>query len=375
MSKKDRKMAGLRDQKKGEWFWVNNKIMRDTLNFACKLVYSVLALCAGNKGECNPGIRTLAKLSGLSKDTVPKALKTLESKGYIHIIRNGPRKNSKYQLLDIVKPSAGQNNTVAIQVKGNPVSPQPNAGAVQTPANNVTQQNCSFLNDFSKRVQLICEKFIWTLNSFSRFKHDWMDRKLLTYILNLLKAGYTNTDIYLFALWACSDNWEDYLKEPTKLLTYDFAKRNAGSLRNSRLIDFYLESHGLNENQIAKFLCDNNYKPNLEALMERENPKKIEHLSQLRVFKEFNGGFKAHCPVKIVPYAESYSYVEESEIASKPGYKRQVLEMTLKYIKLLTEYMPRLPELTKLIETLEETSKSIEKQFAEEDKEKVFQKT
>lgn len=77
----------VRDLRNGDWFWAN-KLVLDHPYFtsATKLVYTALAYFSNNNTqEAHPGIRRIAKMMGLSKTTIIRALKKLEEYQFIKI--------------------------------------------------------------------------------------------------------------------------------------------------------------------------------------------------------------------------------------------------------------------------------------------------
>lgn len=93
----------IRDLRNGEWYWAN-KLVLDHPYFtpATKLVYHALAYFANNKRQsAYPSIVTISKLTGLSRPTVIKAIKSLEKYYFIKTSKSAG-KVTEYQLLKII---------------------------------------------------------------------------------------------------------------------------------------------------------------------------------------------------------------------------------------------------------------------------------
>jgi len=93
----------VRDQRNGEFYWVNKLILdHPYLNPSTKLIYHALAYFANNTTqEAFPGVETIAKMTSLKRITVLRAIKQLEEYFFIKVIRTSGKKN-RYVLLKIV---------------------------------------------------------------------------------------------------------------------------------------------------------------------------------------------------------------------------------------------------------------------------------
>ena len=67
----------------------------NSLPHRAKVVYMYLKSLSASKGECWPGIRTIANDLGLSKSTVKRAIADLEQHGYIEK-QNRHRNNGSF---------------------------------------------------------------------------------------------------------------------------------------------------------------------------------------------------------------------------------------------------------------------------------------
>lgn len=74
----------------------------DRLDSSARLVLQVLCVHANDDGTCWPGVRRIASLSGLNKDTVGAAVRRLEGLGRIEVLRLPQR--HRYVLLDFSSP-------------------------------------------------------------------------------------------------------------------------------------------------------------------------------------------------------------------------------------------------------------------------------
>lgn len=88
----------------GEFFQLKNNIAFDNkLSPRAARVLLVLMAHSSKESECYPSIKTIMDKTGLSKDTVRKAIQDLEERGYIEI---DPRvgKGGKYNYYFIFNP-------------------------------------------------------------------------------------------------------------------------------------------------------------------------------------------------------------------------------------------------------------------------------
>lgn len=90
------------------WFWIDNEIVDDhgaVLGSGGLLVYMVLCRHRHNRTKrCYPSLSRICKLTGLSKPTVIKHIRVLESEKLI-LVERKPNKPNFYTLLDVTKGS------------------------------------------------------------------------------------------------------------------------------------------------------------------------------------------------------------------------------------------------------------------------------
>ena len=93
----------IRNIRAGDWYWINKAVLYlygHPLKVSGIAVYNALASFANSKTQrCYPSQDTIARLIGLSKRTVMRKLKLLESLGLIKIERKGI--NCGYYLLKV----------------------------------------------------------------------------------------------------------------------------------------------------------------------------------------------------------------------------------------------------------------------------------
>lgn len=86
----------IRDIREKDWFWIDNALLRrdgKALGACTIAVYCVLASYADGTTQVSfPGMRTIAKMLGMSPATVCESVKALEVNGWISVER---RKNEK----------------------------------------------------------------------------------------------------------------------------------------------------------------------------------------------------------------------------------------------------------------------------------------
>jgi hypothetical protein len=86
----------LRPPADGGWFWLENSTVEgiSVIGVPAFVVYCVLAYHADNTRSCFPTHKIIRQLSRLRKDTVNRAIKTLESNGWISVERRGGHRNT-----------------------------------------------------------------------------------------------------------------------------------------------------------------------------------------------------------------------------------------------------------------------------------------
>src|SRR5215208_17987 len=88
---------------KGQWYWIDKEIIRryaPAVGTAGITVYNYLASLANTEQSCYPSHRHLAKVLGLSRTTVAKAIKRLEEHQLIAVEKTG-RYHQQYRLLAV----------------------------------------------------------------------------------------------------------------------------------------------------------------------------------------------------------------------------------------------------------------------------------
>ena len=117
---------------------------RRDLTAADKVVCAVLAYRIGNNGYCWPGIRTLAKDTGLNVSTIIVSVRRLEDKGLLLVQRRGSGRSNQYRL--VVGESAG-----AVQALGKSKrSENPNSGDGESQAQAHAKGNHNEIDQFNQ---------------------------------------------------------------------------------------------------------------------------------------------------------------------------------------------------------------------------------
>jgi predicted transcriptional regulator len=87
----------LIDNRKRGWFWEYNDIFASSLSEHAMIVRLFLARCANRDShEAWPSLNTIVKKCKISKPTVIKAIRELESRGWIHR-RTVRKSNDEYE--------------------------------------------------------------------------------------------------------------------------------------------------------------------------------------------------------------------------------------------------------------------------------------
>ena len=108
----------IRDNRNGNWFWVDKIVWADKrLTSSDKVVYGTLAYFANNKSQAAfPSYTIIAEYSGVSERQCYYSIKRLQDLRYAHIQRGGGRgKPNIYTLLENPAKSAGNKKTLQKQ--------------------------------------------------------------------------------------------------------------------------------------------------------------------------------------------------------------------------------------------------------------------
>ncbi len=99
-----RKLQSVTDQRKFTLVY-NDFLESDRLNAREKIVFIILKKYADSEGKCFPSLKTLCKMSGMSKPTIVSILKELEKKEVLTIQKRSSEEKGKesniYTLYDI----------------------------------------------------------------------------------------------------------------------------------------------------------------------------------------------------------------------------------------------------------------------------------
>ena len=91
---------------RGGFTQVPNFILRDPkLSVGAKVVYAMFLSYAWNNDSCFPGQERLAQDMGMSVSRVNEFIKSLQSSGFIEIIRRGQGKTNFYKIKFTVRKS------------------------------------------------------------------------------------------------------------------------------------------------------------------------------------------------------------------------------------------------------------------------------
>ena len=155
----------IRDTRNGEWFWVNNLVLKHPyLTKQAKLVYCALTSFSGHNGQkVYPSITTLCKLASVRRSTAIKAIKQLEKYRFIETEKIDG-KVTKYILLKLV-----DDKPIKSSAKGLRHQSKRATGVVQKGYSNKTyKQDLSNKKDSSKKL-----KPFFRGEQMRRFKGKW----------------------------------------------------------------------------------------------------------------------------------------------------------------------------------------------------------
>lgn len=92
----------VRDMRNGKWFWSNEQMLKAKIPHTVKLTYFALCLFANKGGECHPGMRRIAEITGISRSSVIRAIESLRKTRVISVEKGVGRDNpNEYTLLKI----------------------------------------------------------------------------------------------------------------------------------------------------------------------------------------------------------------------------------------------------------------------------------
>lgn len=98
----------IRDMRNARWFWCNSEIIKADVYASIKMTYIGLCLFANNKtARTYPSLKRLVSLSGVSKSSVLRSLKSLEQAKLISVTREKGRPNN-YTLLKVTSVKVKQ---------------------------------------------------------------------------------------------------------------------------------------------------------------------------------------------------------------------------------------------------------------------------
>mgnify|MGYP000061344156 CR=1 FL=1 len=136
----------IRDNRNGNWFWVDKEVWADTrLTASDKVVYGSLAYFANNKSQTSfPSYTLLSKYSDVSERQCYRSIKKLEVLEYVSVKRGGGRgKPNIYALLENPAKMAEITETLTNKQKN------PDKSSPKTLTNNTS--NNTYINNTNKQ--------------------------------------------------------------------------------------------------------------------------------------------------------------------------------------------------------------------------------
>jgi DNA-binding Lrp family transcriptional regulator len=126
----------IEDGRNFEFFIVENDVIdREDLTWNEKLVYMAFCRYSSHTKRCFPSYNTLARKTGLSRDTVMRTVKSLIEKGLIHkTVRTVEGKNEPTSNLYVVKSAKTKPNLASSSPQPPSSSPQPPSSSPQPPS-------------------------------------------------------------------------------------------------------------------------------------------------------------------------------------------------------------------------------------------------